>query len=110
MGFSSERTFILWTYSVGHQYLLLRSPKGVDATNIDVLVMGVTYLEIPTTLKGMTLTREKDGIVVHSEEKDYRIAAVGLVVLENQLDIFDIGVVNCVSSRAEDFGVILARI
>jgi hypothetical protein len=41
--------FQLWSYSVGHGLLLLRSPKSkVRATQVDILFKNVAALKIPT--------------------------------------------------------------
>ncbi|RYG33448.1 hypothetical protein EON81_18115 [bacterium] len=57
---SSERTFEIWEYEAGRSQLLLRSPKAPasdtapeEATNIDVLFIGVEYVALPRTLSGI---------------------------------------------------------
>ena len=65
MFFASDRHFQLWDYSVGHQQFLMRSPPvtGRHGTNIDIVMLGVEYLEIPTSLDGVaTVAPSQDEI------------------------------------------------
>lgn len=49
--FSSSRAFQLWSYTVGHRELLLRSTKDAGlATRVDVLFVNVEAINIPTTM------------------------------------------------------------
>lgn len=56
--FRSGRTFRLWTYTVSHRQLLLRSLKTEShPTRIEVLVKDVRYVALPTTMEGLTFHR-----------------------------------------------------
>jgi hypothetical protein len=54
---TSSRRFQLWTYTVGHGQLLLRSPKASGLpTRIDVLFKNVAALHLPTMLNGLAIS------------------------------------------------------
>lgn len=108
MHFSSDRSFQIWDYNVSHRQLLLRSPQTPEIfTNIDVAFWGVTFIDISSSLDGLSLSRAADddfgnsrrwparpagGVDVYrlvSGGVDYRVAASGFRVLENRLDIFE---------------------
>lgn len=109
MIYSSGRMFQLWDYTVSHQQMLLRSPimPAVADDNIDIFLWGVAYVDLPTRLDGLSIswanpdeaseiTRLLPGSIhsprvfcFESNSHRYRIAASGLEVLRNQLDIFD---------------------
>lgn len=47
----------MWTYTVGHGQLLLRSPKGLGvSTRIDVLFKNVAAIHLPTILDGLAVS------------------------------------------------------
>ena len=53
----SPRQFQIWSYTVGHGQLLLRSTKTTDfSTRIDVLFKDVGAIHLPMTLDGLALT------------------------------------------------------
>jgi hypothetical protein len=53
----ADRDFQLWAYVVSHQRLMLRSPKSEEhPLNIDLHFGAVEYVDLPTTLRGLTLT------------------------------------------------------
>jgi hypothetical protein len=108
MQFSSDRSFRLWDYSVSHKQMLLRSPKSPEvAMNVDIVLWGVEYLDLATSLQGLTIvspTREDvtraaqamggevDPSHVHcfaSEGRRFFVVADGYKVLRNDLDIFE---------------------
>ena len=52
----SDRDFRLWEYRVSHDQLLLRSPQGeTHWRNLDLIFVGVEYLDLPTLLRGVEL-------------------------------------------------------
>lgn len=56
--FSSERIFSLFDYYVGHQHLLLRSSAGHGGDeNLDLIFGAVQYVELPSVLRGVRVTR-----------------------------------------------------
>lgn len=55
--FSSDRIFQVWTYTVGHASLLLRSPKETAGDRrIELLFLDVAGLQLPTTLRGLNVS------------------------------------------------------
>ncbi|PSB59463.1 hypothetical protein [Chamaesiphon polymorphus] len=108
-----DRTFKLWDYHTSHNHLLLRSPKSPDSnhtppanTNIDIRFFGVSYLNIPTLLRGCEIveanvekintidslfpnrTAENKIFIIVSAGSRYLVVAVGYEISENDLDIF----------------------
>ena len=63
--FSSPRTFRVWSYSVGHLTLLLRSTKEDtsprSSTRVDVVFVSVRSINIPTTLHGVEIFEADEG-------------------------------------------------
>ena|SRR5689334_18174303 len=59
MPYTSNRKFRMWGYSVSHCFLLLRSTYNEDQEkngyNIDIEFAGVEYLDVPTTLQGISI-------------------------------------------------------
>ncbi len=54
---NSERPFQIWTYTVGHQQLLLRSTKSSSSpTRIDVLFKGVKEVHLPVSFTGLLIS------------------------------------------------------
>lgn len=52
----SDRVFKVWEYRVSHAQLLLRSPKSeAHPRNLDVIFVGVEYLDLPTRLEGIEI-------------------------------------------------------
>ncbi|WP_308797713.1 hypothetical protein [Agromyces silvae] len=103
----SDRRFQLWEYRVSHGSLLIRSPRGLDATrSVDFIFVGVEYLAVPRVFRGLSLDahRESDRVAVTAEfgpfeidrlrvlvsaGKRFPIVAAGLRVEEHEGDIFD---------------------
>lgn len=64
---SFSRKFQVWSYSVSHAQLLIRSPKdGQNSTQVDVLFKNVSGVLLPTLFDGLTITEatcsEFDGL------------------------------------------------
>jgi hypothetical protein len=108
MKFESDRHFQMWDYTVSHQQLLVRSPADSEIVdNIDLVFWGVRFIGIPTSLAGAAIWEASPPELAHlaagaagkfalrgafcvlSGDNTYFIAASGLVVHRNQLDIFD---------------------
>lgn len=71
--FSSPREFRIWSFTVGHKELLLRSTKENSlTTRVDVLFVNVAAINLPTTLPEID--------VVEADERE-RVARG--IVLEN---------------------------
>ena len=103
--FESSRVFRIWDWSISHSRLLLRSPRderNPTDVNIDMTFFGVTYVEIPDTLRGVKVAspREEDDqrlrgradlgkngqyFVLESAGRRYYVGAVQLEVTENRL-------------------------
>jgi hypothetical protein len=63
----AERDFRVWHYSVSHSSLLIRSPKdSANLTNVDLLFVGVKYVDLAQKLSGPSLIvgDEADSIAV----------------------------------------------
>lgn len=59
--YRSDRRFQVWRYIVSHKQLLLRSPKdNENSTRIDLLFKVVDLMNIPTSLKGLALSKAAD--------------------------------------------------
>ena len=103
-----SRRFQLWEYRVSHGSLLVRSPKGPDATtNVDLVFDGVEYICCPRMLRGAELVeatpediqrvrrdvgevREPDRLfVLVSGGARYFVVASSCRVDEHTADIFD---------------------
>lgn len=53
----SERTFTVWSYTVSHSTLLLRSVKpDPEARRVDVLFKGVERMDLPSRMDGLRIT------------------------------------------------------
>jgi hypothetical protein len=100
MNYQSDRHFQLWDYTVGHAQVLLRSPASRDDPfNIDVVLVGVDKLEIPTRMQGLTIvgpepTSSRPGdptgvFRLTSGDKAYAIVAAACRVTRNQLDLME---------------------
>lgn len=101
---NSDRTFKIWSYSVSHGHLLLRSPKSNEIKkNIDIIFFGTKFVCLPTMLRGLVVTLKDVAPVssaggtdykeyaLFSEGKMYSVVAAGCKLYENDLDIFDVG-------------------
>lgn len=110
----SDRTFQVWEYQISHGQLLIRSPKAPAAesspellTNIDLVCLGVEYMALPRSLRGLELsaptpdeirsleallgkTIKVDNVkIVASEGKRFPIVASTFSMWENDWDIFE---------------------
>jgi hypothetical protein len=104
----SDRRFRVWDYNVSHKQMLLRSPRSLDIeTNVDIVIWGVEYLDLATSLDGVAMVpasveeigraeralgRALDASHVFcliSGDRRFLVVAAGFKVLENELDIFD---------------------
>ncbi|MEO7329428.1 MAG: hypothetical protein ABI193_12670 [Minicystis sp.] len=59
---TDDRDFQIWEYQIGHGQLLIRSPKAEATdhspgreTNVDLVFLGVEYMDLPRVLRGLTL-------------------------------------------------------
>jgi hypothetical protein len=56
--FASERRFQLWSYTVSHGQLLLRSTKDDDhPTRVDVLFKNVQTINLPASMDGLHIQK-----------------------------------------------------
>jgi hypothetical protein len=61
---NSKRFFQMWSYSVGHSEMLLRSTKSADyPTRIDVFFKGVEEFQLPTTFHELSIAEVSDAEV-----------------------------------------------
>jgi hypothetical protein len=65
--FDTTRVFKLWEYQVSHGHLLVRSPiapasgqRAETPTNIDLLFMGVVFVDLPVFFDGLSLAEPSD--------------------------------------------------
>ena len=101
----TSRTFQVWEYRVGHQELLLRSPRtNQQPKNIDMIFVGVDYMSVPTLLGSMQLNSPTEEDlqrirtvfrkdipsnlirILVSHENRHVILAAGMKIVENDLD------------------------
>lgn len=107
---ASERTFLVWFYTVGMRRLILRSTKDErHPTRIDVLLQGVTHLKLPTLMVGLSIRRasstdqttieQSDGVALGPDEHVYVVQGqnytgyvVGMMMAahEDALEYFDL--------------------
>ncbi|QAT82113.1 hypothetical protein EJ065_0506 [Corallococcus coralloides] len=104
----SERTFRFWDFRASHDQLLLRSPRTAQhPQNLDVIFVGVDYLELPTKLGEIEITSpmvedlrrvqaafredvtERDVHVIVSGGRRFVIVAAGMKIIKNDLDLFE---------------------
>ena len=102
------RDFQLWDYRVSHGQLLIRSPKSpAENTNVDIVFVGVDYIDSPRHLSGLRLEEPTDSEVAVVSERLGRtvdrkaifilvaqgmrhiVVAVAVKVAESDMDIFD---------------------
>lgn len=63
-----NNTFVLYDASPTHLQVLFRSfPTHPSKENLDILVQGVTFLQIPSTIKGMSIEVKKREDLGHFE-------------------------------------------
>jgi hypothetical protein len=56
------RTFQIWTYTVSHAQLLLRSPKEAgQSTRVDLLFKNVAWINLPATIEGLVVSEITPG-------------------------------------------------
>lgn len=100
-----DRRFQIWEYKVGHQQLLIRSPKSQDhATNLDLIFVGVDYLAVPKSMNGISIVPANQAelefasafagshsqvIVLETGGKRHTVVAAKFRVFENDLDLFE---------------------
>jgi hypothetical protein len=108
MPLSSDRRFRFWDYNVSHDQMLIRSPKSFEfKTNVDIVMWGVEYLDLPTSLDGVTMASASLEELGRAEQSlgrklgssqvfcfisgdsHFLVVAAGFKILENDLDIFD---------------------
>lgn len=104
-----SRTFQAWDFTVSHGSLLIRSPRGQeDLENADVCFVGVEFMSIPRTFKGLRIVpgSDRDAVVVaplagafsseakvfllRSEGRTGIVVAADCSVSMNDRDIFDV--------------------
>lgn len=105
--FSTNRELRCWEYTVSLRQLLLRSPKGEtgEATNLDIIFLGVRFIQMPTGFKGLTISKGGDThvelveravgapvkpnrvFVLTTERREFLILAATMRVEENTLDL-----------------------
>ncbi len=87
MSYKSDNTFQMWSYSVSHSVLILRSPNNQDGAieevaaevpyNIDVEFEGVAYLDLPDLIHGIEIQEIQQDIPnkfsIYSTSIGYRI-------------------------------------
>lgn len=104
MLYTSDRIFKIWSYSVSHSILLLRSTNDEEdegkamkeGFNIDIEFTGVGYLDIPVMLKGISVNKIEEykkfdkysarlgyKIFEIKSDRDYFIIASSCVVGKN---------------------------
>lgn len=109
MKYTSNRDFKIWSYTVSHSFLLLRSPMFFEDMegysedtnyNIDIEFYSVVYIEIPNKMKGISVQKidnhiplklkeyassENLGVFeIKSEERSSFIVAAGYRVGKNK--------------------------
>jgi hypothetical protein len=96
--YQSDRDFQLWDYTVSHAQLLLRSPATTaEPFNIDIVFLGVKELDLPTSMRGLTMTgpeplldagrSPRDRYRLTSGGKEYAIVAAAFRIYKNHLDL-----------------------
>ena len=105
--FTSDRRFKFHDYYISHNQLLIRSPKeGDQKFNIDIIFFSTKFLQVPTGLSGITISRVEKDIAnkyeffskyshyencnlfeIISGEKKHYIVAGFFHVFENELEM-----------------------
>jgi hypothetical protein len=99
-----ERSFQVWDYWVSHAQLLVRSPSDIyHARNIDLMFVGVQYVELPTILPDLALVEAtpeeqrratqavgrpvplEQVFVLSTSGQRYLVVAGGMRIYENDL-------------------------
>jgi hypothetical protein len=85
MSYISNRIFKIWSYSVSHSFLLLRSNGNSDEIleenyNIDIEFGGVGYMDLPAILRTISIQEIKDNIPEkfkkYSRSLGYKVFAI----------------------------------
>ena len=101
-----NRLFKLWYYTVSHKQMLLRS-VGFDGTcNIDIYFEDVSYVEIPSDMKGIEILEttkadidyiakkigntEKKITVLKCGNHKYFVVSSVVKLMENKLSMFEL--------------------
>jgi len=104
-----ERRFRVWDYNVSHDQMLIRSPHGADdPMNLDIRFRGVEYVDLASTMEGISLEQPTDrdyeavaermGMSVQHPNKlfvlvtggiRYYVVAAHMSVQENLLDYME---------------------
>lgn len=103
-----QRVFQLWDFLVSHHQLLLRSPKDEEnAMNLDIVFVGVEYLQLPTLLAGIRFVettsedirlaerqmgkpiKNTNVYVFVSGEARHIVVAAGMKMFENELEFME---------------------
>jgi hypothetical protein len=83
--FESDRHFQIWKYTVSQAQLLLRSVKDDDhPTRLDVLFVGVTHLELPTSFDGLRIERTGDDFRLTGRDWQSAVVALNLAHAEDE--------------------------
>ncbi|MDB4958800.1 MAG: hypothetical protein JWO36_6369 [Myxococcales bacterium] len=102
------REFQFWQYRVSHGELLVRSPKhGNDLLNVDLMFVGVEYVDLPRFLPGLELDNAADDdisraaerlgqpvdrrevFVLQCQDRRHIVVAGVLQVAESDMEIFE---------------------
>ncbi len=102
------RSFQFWQYHVSHGELLVRSPRDdAHPRNIDLMFVGVEYVDLPRHLPGLEIDDPEDidmaraqarlgkhvelrtVTILKSHERRYMVIAAAMQIVENDMDIFD---------------------
>lgn len=73
----NNRLFKLWYYTVSHKQMLLRSVGFDGACNIDIYFEDVSYVEIPSDMKGIE--------ILETTQADIDYIAKKLAILKKRL-------------------------
>ncbi|MFN5309679.1 MAG: hypothetical protein ACK5C0_09515 [Candidatus Kapaibacterium sp.] len=70
--FTSDRRFKFHDYYISHKQLLIRSPKeGDQKFNIDIIFFSTDFLQVPTWLSGITISRvEKNTLATYESVRE----------------------------------------
>lgn len=102
------RRFQFWLFRVSHGELLIRSPKDADhPRNVDLMFVGVEYVDLPRALPDLEVDEPADQdvehamarlgksvdvknvIVLKSQGRRYLIVAAAVKCTESDMDIFE---------------------
>jgi hypothetical protein len=67
--FSSERAFDIFDAEAGHHFLLVRSSGGEHNVNIDLIFGGVLFVELPSSLFGIKISKPCDEKALELEKR-----------------------------------------